>query len=97
MKVTIDEITDLLQIARYGLYDTRDTYFLCQGLYERIKKHGIAPPEGMCIVPIEPTQAMYDAGYYAGSIGSDCWDYAPPDETYKAMLSAVKEKDNEQI
>lgn len=52
MKVTIDEITDLLQIARYGLDDTRDTYFLCQGLYERIKKHGIAPPEGYCIVPI---------------------------------------------
>jgi len=30
-------------------------------LIERIKKHGIAPPDGMVLVPKEPTQAMLTA------------------------------------
>lgn len=47
-------------------------------------------PEGYVIVPVEPTEAMVEAGeeceYFEGGYGSTC------DEFYKAMIQAAQEE-----
>jgi len=79
-QVTIDEIIDMLSFLARKANGATD-------LIPRIKKHGIAPPEGMCIVPIEPTQAMIEAGQDISK--NTAWTYSG---CYKAMLEAyIKE------
>lgn len=48
-------------------------------------------PEGYVLVPIEPTEEMFEAGFQAGGLGGDGdeWEYASPIETYKAMIQVV--------
>lgn len=82
MKVTIDEIIKTLVTG-----SARD----CRQLAERIKKHGIAPPSGYCIVPIEPTDKMLAwADVYAPLNHSD--RRMAYRATYEAMLEASKDK-----
>lgn len=88
MKVTIDEIVQTLVSCG------------ASQLASAIREHGIAPPEGWVLVPVEPTDKMI---YIGGHVNSE-WlnDNAPLGESryqkpikgiYKAMLSAVKEKE----
>ena len=48
-------------------------------LVNRIKSHGIAPPDGMVLVPVDPTDAMQTAHDMYGDT-SDWWN---------AVISAV--------
>ena len=56
-KVTIDEIVYALHIASVNLGGMKP-------LAERIKAHGIAPPEGMCIVPIDTLKNLRELVEY---------------------------------
>lgn len=79
MKVPVDEIVKALEY----LYAKRD-------LIERIKQHGIAPPDGYVLVPVEPTEAMWEEGSYMFSNDGDTR------QVYQAMLAAApKENSND--
>ena len=51
--VTIDEIVAYLYAGYYCAYD--------QNFADRIKSEGVAPPDGMMLVPIVPTAEMMRA------------------------------------
>lgn len=50
--VTVQEVIDCLD---YG------DRMMCNQMVGRIRTHGIAPPDGMALVPIEPTVEMISA------------------------------------
>lgn len=52
--VTKQEIVEALRSAQNGLSENQIIYDKYSGLAERIEKHGIAPPDGMVLVPKEP-------------------------------------------
>ena len=85
--VTVQEIVDALQDAIDFCLPEGEGYALTtyEVLMERIKAHGIAPPEGYAIVPIEPTTAICQA------ILSGVMSKHTMGEIYKAMLTAAKE------
>ncbi|MGU5659800.1 hypothetical protein [Aeromonas veronii] len=63
----------------------------------------VSVPEGWKLVPVEPTDAMYDAGKTAGT-GEVCktWDgngyeFGSPAPIYEAMLAAAPKPDGETI
>ena len=78
MKVTVDEITQTLVSCG------------ASQLASAIREHGIAPPNGYVLVPVEPTLSMRQAG-------NDAFPEAPLSITcgelsaiiYKAMLASV--------
>ena len=82
-QVTVDEIIDELEFLSRGAIGHS-----ANEIADRIKQHGIAPPEGYVLVPIEPTAFMIKCGQLG--VTTTCTI-----AIYKAMLSAVKEKDNE--
>ena len=84
-QVNIDEIIDELKFLSRGAIGHS-----ANEIADRIKAHGIAPPDGYVLVPVEPTWEMLDA------VCKECNDYEHKEtiiKDYKAMLSAVKEKD----
>ena len=59
-------------------------------LADRIEQHGIAPPDGMVLVPKEPTAEMIEAAIKNGAEGDEnIILYITSD--YKAMLAAAPE------
>ena len=76
-QVTIDEIVD-------ALLECKDFPLTAIAIGEQLREHGIAPPEDMCIVPIEPTAEMVHAGQLG--VTTSCTK-----AIYKAMLEASKD------
>ena len=58
-------------------------------LASRIEAEGIAPPDGMVLVPSEPTRAMYLAGAVYGDGETEHEDIGLAVAVYKAMLAAA--------
>lgn len=56
--VTVQEVIEFLEQAD-ELINT--TWLPIPDMISRIRTHGIAPPEGMALVPIEPTKEMMRA------------------------------------
>ena len=86
MKVTVQEVIDALCNSSTATVHV----FKRQQLAERIRTHGIAPPDGMVLVPIEPTVEMLKAGcarHLPQSIGEERMALL-----YRAMLNAAKDK-----
>jgi len=80
--VTVQEVIDGL---RSGVNERWE-------LAERIRTHGIAPPEGMVLVPIEPTvEMLYSADEEACKRGLLSIALI----TYQAMLAAAPKQENE--
>lgn len=85
-------------VTKQEIVDTLWNYGVVK-MAERIEKHGIAPPDGMVLVPEEPSFAMREAGNIAlDKLKSDstrqCADKAF--YVYHAMLGAVEGKFIEQ-
>lgn len=69
--VTVQEIVKKLRAAAREIAPHKRSSFLCEELANRIEQHGIAyepkdeeviaPPDGMVLVPIDPTDAMQTA------------------------------------
>lgn len=80
-QVTVQEVIDALCFRP-------DTYISApfESLADRIRTHGIAPPEGMELVPIEPTVEMLKAGarHLPQSIGEERMALL-----YRAMLPSA--------
>lgn len=81
--VTVQEVIDCLD---YG------DRMMCNQMVGRIRTHGIAPPDGFAIVPIEPTEAMIEAGGKWTHDNSDVPAKKFYSGVYKAMLTAAKDK-----
>lgn len=90
--VTVREIVEALRNKYTGNFN-------CHALANRIKQHGISPPDGMVLVPKEPSFAMREAGNVAlDKLKSDntrqCADKAF--YVYHAMLDAAEGQFTEQ-
>lgn len=78
--VTVQEVIERLE----GLGNPK-----ALDLIKRIRTHGIAPPDGYALVPIEPTVEMLKAGcarHLPQSIGEERMALL-----YRAMLEVAKE------
>lgn len=67
--------------AECGKKDADGYALYCVGC---IDKHQLNVPEGFTLVPVEPTQAMHDAGRNALATGA-----VPMEKVYRAMLAAA--------
>jgi hypothetical protein len=78
--VTVQEIVKALRKGiPVGAFRRFDLLEANKKLVERIEQHGIAPPDGMVLVPVDPTDAMQTAHDMYGDT-SDWWN---------AVISAV--------
>lgn len=91
-QVTIDEVIRALELLD-AWQDNRG-----KGIAQRVIEHGIAPPDGYVLVPIEDCRNCDNSGVYYDNYGDVCQcqfcDVMPHSRfnQNKAMLSAVKEK-----
>ena len=54
--------------------------------WEQIEAYGLGLPEGYVLVPIEPTEAMVEAGLDANVVPH-------PEDIYKAMIQDAQEEE----
>ena len=61
--------------------------------WEQVEAYGLGLPEGYVIVPVEPTEAMIEAGeeceYFEGEQEATCADL------WEAMIKAAQEKSDD--
>lgn len=100
--VTVQEVIDTLTDAIDLCIPECGPYVITnfEVVMQRIEAHGIAPPDGFAIVPIEPTAGMVEAYSRASEqltknhllSGSYPAIWQPIEAGYKAMLAAAKDK-----
>ena len=99
MNVTQKEIVQRLRCAAAAT----NPYSYLFNLADEIEAHGIAPPDGYALVPIEPTAEMVEAYSRASEqlrknhllSGSYPAIWQPIKAGYKAMLTAAPKQEND--
>jgi len=73
----------------YGHFDEDGTLHL-EGSFLKLDFKNVSFPEGMVLVPREPTEKMIKAGWNIDDPDRGYHDGMPPEETWQAMLTAAE-------
>ena len=93
--VPLQEIIIALEIANDLIRKAVGiNYLRGEQLLKAIRTYGIAPPEGMALVPIEPTLEMFNAAEETGLHAYTGTFVLEPVSVYKAMLAAAPKQEN---